>query len=146
MDQGGSMGNTEYTEPTEDTENARISLKEAELTGAIRQTAYEVHSYFGHGFLEKVYENALLNRLRKMGLSVQQQSEISVKDIDGTPVGNYIADAIINGVILVEVKAMSSLTQAHYAQPLNYLRATGLGVGLILNFGAPKLQVKRVVY
>ena len=116
-----------------------------ELTGLVRQTAYETHVYFGKGFLEKVYENALANRLRKRGLEVVQQSAIHVRDEDGTIVGDYVADLIIDGCVLIEVKAVKSLADEHVAQVLNYLKVTGVRVGLLINFGAPALEFRRFV-
>jgi len=124
---------------------ARTTLIEEDLTGAIRQTAYEVHTYFGNGFLEKVYENALAHRLRKKGLDVVQQQVLKVCDEDGTVVGEYCADLIVNGRVLVEVKAVRSLTDNHAAQVLNYLKTTVLRVGLLVNFGTQKLRCKRFV-
>lgn len=153
---------TEDTEWTEDTEKEEeldsadhwigeegerysVSLRSEKLTGHIRQVAYEVHEYFGPGFLEKVYENALANRLRKSGLHVLQQVQLSVRDADGTQVGQYVADLLVDNRILVEVKAIAELTGHHRAQTVNYLRATGLGLGLLLNFGNRRFQIRRVI-
>ena len=116
-----------------------------DLTGTIRQTAFEVHKYFRNGFLEKVYENSLTHRLRKSGHEVAQQVALPVRDEDGTVVGEYVADLVVDGKVLVEVKAVSGLTAQHQAQVINYLKATGLRVGLLLNFGEPRLEVKRLV-
>lgn len=154
--------NTEDTEWTEDAEEKEkvdsaanrvseekdgysVSLRSEELTGHIRQIAYEVHEYFGRGFLEKVYENALANRLRKSGVRVLQQVELSVKDADGTQVGQYVADLLVEDQILVEVKAIAELAGHHRAQTVNYLKATGLGIGLLLNFGNRRFQMRRVI-
>lgn len=111
----------------------------------IRQTAFEAHRYFGSGFLEKVYENALVNRLRKRGLGVQQQARLKVLDEDGTVVGQYAADLLVEGRVIVEVKAIASLTNEHAAQVLNYLKVSRLRVGLLLNFGATRLCCRRFV-
>ncbi len=116
------------------------------LAGVIRQTAFETHRYFGNGFFEKVYENALANRLRKRGLNVRQQAGLVVHDEDGTVVGEYVADLIVNDCVVVEIKGVASFVGEHVAQVLNYLKATGLQVGLLVNFGASRLQVKRLVF
>jgi len=120
-------------------------LLHGETTGQIRQTAFEVHRYFGRWFLEKVYENALAHRLRKSGLAVEQQRQLEVRDEDGTVVGEYYADLIISGLVLVEVKAAKALAPEHIAQLLNYLKVTEIAVGLLINFGGKQLQVRRFV-
>lgn len=109
----------------------------------IRQVAYDLHMYLGVGFLEIVYENALAHRLGKAGMDVQTQVPIQVSDEDGFVIGDYIADLLVDG-ILVELKAVSSLTQAHIAQLLNYLKATGLRHGLLVNFGSEKFQCRKL--
>ena len=121
----------------------RPPLVHEELTGVLRQTAFETHSYFGHGFLEKVYENALVNRLRKKGCKVAQQSALLVRDEDGTVAGECVADLIVDDCVVVEVKAATSLANEHVAQILNYLRACGIRLGVLVNFGARRLQFRR---
>lgn len=116
-----------------------------ELTGNIRQAAFDVHQYFGNGFLEKVYEGALENRLRKQGHEVARQIPLAVHDEDGTEVGNYTADLLIDKVVLIEIKAANQLSKEHHAQILNYLKATGIRVGLLINFGQSRLQFKRFI-
>jgi GxxExxY protein len=106
--------------------------------------AYNVSNGLGCGFLEKVYENALSHELRKTGLEVCQQYRIPVS-YDGVIVGDYVADLLVNGVVLVELKAVDSLIPIHSAQCINYLRATGLTICLLLNFGNPKVQVERII-
>ena len=106
--------------------------------------AFTVSNVLGAGFLEKVYENALAHELRKAGLLVQQQHGMTVS-YDGVVVGEYAADILVEGVLLVELKALKELNDAHLAQCLNYLKATGLTLCLLLNFGAAKVQVQRVV-
>lgn len=128
----------------ERTEASRPLLHE-ELSGLIRQTAFEVHQYFGPGFLEKVYSNALAHRLRKKGIAVQQKQALLVHDEDGTVVGEYETDLFVDGRALVEVKAAKGLVDAHVAQLLHYLKATGTRLGLLVNFGAPRLEFKRFV-
>ena len=113
------------------------------LCDTIRQIAYELHVYLGVGYLEKVYENALCHRLEKKGLSVHRQVPISVKDEDGFPIGDYIADVVVGDVIL-ELKATATLTDAHIAQTLNYLKATGLKHAMLINFGSAKFQCRKL--
>jgi GxxExxY protein len=125
--------------------DARPELLEEELTGTIRQTAYDVHRYFGNGFLEKVYENALAHRLHEKGLDVRQQFPVKVHDEDGTIVGDYSPDLLVEDRIIVETKAVRSLTDEDTAQVLNYLKATRLRVGLLINFGAKRLRCRRFV-
>ncbi|MFH1123647.1 MAG: GxxExxY protein [Pseudomonadota bacterium] len=106
--------------------------------------AYQVSNTLGNGFLEKVYENALAHDLRKVGLAVEQQSPIQVF-YDGVVVGDYVADLLVEKSVLVELKAVKALDQIHFAQCLNYLKATGLNLCLLINFGTPRVQVKRIV-
>jgi len=120
-------------------------LLHEELTGLIRQTAFETHSYFGPGFLEKVYENALVNRLRKKGLEVGQQKQLVVYDEDGTLVGDYYADLLVNDCVVVEIKAAKAFAGEHIAQLLNYLKATHMSLGLLINFGTGRLEFRRFV-
>ena len=112
---------------------------------AIRQTAYQVHRYFGTGFLEKVYENALKHRLEKLGLDVKAQVGMVVHDEDDWAVGHYDADLIVAGKIIVELKAVKALNTAHEAQLMNYLKTTGIQDGMLINFGSEKFEcIKRV--
>ena len=112
------------------------------ITEAVIGAAYRVRDVLGQGFLEKVYENALAHECRKAGLRAEQQRQVSVY-YDGVEVGYYVADLVINGVLLVEVKAVTAIDDAHVAQGLNYLAATGLSVCLILNFGK-RVEVRRL--
>ncbi|HSI62458.1 MAG TPA: GxxExxY protein [Candidatus Saccharimonadia bacterium] len=114
-----------------------------ELCNLVRQTACDIHLYHGHGHLEKVYENALVHRLRKLGLLVGQQQPVSVLDEDGTVVGEYFTDLLIEGVVLVELKAVTTLLQQHAAQLLGYLKSTRIEHGLLMNFGSYKFQIKK---
>ena len=114
-----------------------------EICDVIRQTAYDVHVFFGIGYLEKVYENALAHRLSLKGLSVEQQVPVRVQDEDGFVVGEYVVDLMVNGVI-VELKAVESLHPAHVAQTLNYLKATGIKYALLINFGSRKFQCRKL--
>ena len=98
----------------------------------------------GHGFLEKVYENALAHELRKTSLAVEQQREIKVL-YDGIVVGEYIADLLVEGQVLVEIKAVRALDDVHSAQCLNYLKATGHHLCLLINFARPRVEIRRIV-
>ncbi len=115
------------------------------LCDQVRETSYAVHTYHGNGYLEKVYENALVNRLRKTGLSVQQQHSITIDDEDGTVIGEYFADIIVNGTLLVELKACKSISNEHKAQLLHYLKATGIEHGLLINFGSYKFEIQKFI-
>jgi len=114
------------------------------ITEAVIGCAYEVISSLGSGFLEKVYENALVHELRKNGQTVLQQHSIKVH-YDGIEVGDYVADLLVENHVLVELKAVKVLDDVHRAQCMNYLKATGYTVCLLINFGSPKLEVKRIV-
>lgn len=113
------------------------------LCDEIREIAYAIHCYFGHGHLEKVYENALTHRLKKAGINVQQQVPITVRDEDGTVVGEYIADLVIENKLIIELKAVDTICEAHTAQVLGYLRATDIKHGLLINFGSNRFQIKK---
>ena len=109
----------------------------------IRQIAYDLHVYLGVGYLEKVYENGLRHRLEKVGYEVQTQVPIQVRDEDGFLLGDYLADMIVDGLI-IELKAVSTLTQSHIAQVINYLKATEREHGLLINFGSEKFQCRKI--
>lgn len=113
-------------------------------TRAIIGCAYTVANTLGCGFLEKVYENALAHEIRKVGYAVTQQAPIPVH-YDGVLVGEYVADLLIAGCVLVELKAVKEIDNIHRAQCHNYLKATGLAVCLLINFGSPKVEIKRIV-
>ena len=116
-----------------------------ELTERIIGCAYEVSNGLGAGFLESVYEAALALELEHGGLKLERQKEFVVQYKSKT-VGRYYADLVINDQVVVELKALSGLTGEHEAQLLNYLKASGLKLGLLLNFGRPKVEVKRLVW
>jgi GxxExxY protein len=113
------------------------------LCDQVRETAYAIHEYHAHGHLEKVYENALAHRLRKAGLDVQQQCSLKVYDEDGTEIGDYFADLIIEGRLIIELKASKTISSEHKAQLLGYLRASGIEHGLLINFGSYRFQIKK---
>lgn len=114
------------------------------VTQRIIGCAFVVGNTLGVGFLEKVYENALVHELRKQGIKVEQQLPIKVW-YDGAVVGNYQADLLVEGSVITELKAVTALDTVHFAQCMNYLKATGLTLGLLINFGSPRVEVKRVV-
>jgi GxxExxY protein len=116
-----------------------------ELTGRIREEAFGLHAYLRHGHLEKVYENGLAARLRKIGLVAEQQKPLQVCDEDGTVLGDYYADLFVENVLIVELKACKALADEHVAQTLGYLRASGCRDAPLINFGAPTLQVKKLI-
>ena len=116
-----------------------------ELAERVIGCAFKVSSTLGTGFLEKVYENALAHELRCSGLLVEQQSPIDVH-YEGVIVGAYSADLLIEQAIIVELKTTKALDDVHLAQCINYLKATNLSLCLLLNFGRPRVEVKRVVH
>jgi len=116
------------------------------LCAQVRQTAYDIHVYHGHGHLEKVYENALAHRLRKAGLDVKQQSPIQVFDEDGTLIGDYYADLLVDGWLIVELKTAKALADEHVAQVLGYLKSARLEHGLLINFGSYKFEMRKFAW
>ena len=114
------------------------------LTERVIGCAMKVSNTLGAGFLEKVYENALLFELQQNGLNAVAQQTLKVR-YQGVVVGEYCADIVVNGCVLLELKAAKAIDETHQAQLLNYLKATGLKVGLILNFGTPRLGIKRMI-
>jgi GxxExxY protein len=116
-----------------------------QLSECIIGCAFRVINTLGAGFLEKIYENALYHELRKAGLPVAQQSGIIVQ-YDGIIVGEYTVDLLVDETVLVELKAIKALDTAHTAQCLNYLKATGLQLCLLLNFGRPRLEIQRIAH
>ena len=115
-----------------------------DITYEIRGAVFEVNRILGPGFLEKVYENALLVELQKRGLKVQTQVPITVNYKD-KQVGEYVADMLVAGKIIVELKTVDKLDNNHEAQLLNYLKATGIHIGLLVNFKNSKADIKRMV-
>lgn len=114
------------------------------LSEAIIGCAYKVSNALGAGLVEKVYENALALELRAIGLEVAQQQGIAVRYQDAI-VGDFTFDLLVERLVLIELKAARTLEEAHIAQCLNYLRATGLHLCLLLNFGKPRVEIRRVV-
>jgi GxxExxY protein len=119
------------------------TMKHEELTKVIIGCAFEVLNELGAGFLESVYHNALRLALLQKGLSVASQHPIHVL-FRGQCVGEFIADLFVAGVVIVELKTVAALAPIHQAQVINYLKATGIEVGLLINFGNAKLEFKRL--
>ena len=115
------------------------------LCDTIRETSFEIYKYLRSGHREKIYENALVHRLRKRGISVEQQQELRVFDEDGTLLGYLKADLLIEDCLICEVKGVRSLVNEHVAQLLGYLRASRIEHGLLINFGGPKLEIRKFI-
>jgi len=125
-----------------DTNENEILYKE--LSYKIVGLAMRVHSKLGYGFLEKVYENALMVLFRREGIEAKQQAPITVY-FEEEVVGNYYADILVEDKVILEIKSVENIIDAHIAQTLNYLKATGLRLAIILNFSKEKLKYKRIV-
>ena len=117
----------------------------SKLCDAVREVAFTLHTYLRHGHLEKVYENGLAHRLRKVGMKVEQQKALQVRDEDGTILGDYFADLFIDDCLIVELKACRVIADEHIAQTLGYLRASNHRDALLINFGASKLEIKKLI-
>ena len=115
-----------------------------ELTSAVIHAFYKVYNTLGYGFLEKVYENAMRIELTKSGIPVEQQKNIKVY-YESEMVGDYYADLLVKGLVIVELKAVESICEEHEAQLLNYLKATNIEIGLLSNFGK-KPEIKRKIF
>lgn len=116
-----------------------------QLCDVIREISFDIHCYHRSGHLEKIYENALVHRLKKNSIKVEQQYPLSVYDEDDTLLGDFYADLFVDDRLVVEVKACKAISNEHVAQLLGYLRASRIEDGLLINFGAPKLQIKKYV-
>ncbi len=114
------------------------------VTEVVIGCAFKVSSGLGIGFLERVYENALVHELGKAGLGVEQQKSLQVW-YDGVIVGQFYADLLVEGAVIVELKAVTALDTKHFAQCMNYLKATDLNLGLLINFGTSRIEIKRIV-
>jgi len=115
------------------------------LCDQIRQIAFDLHVYLRHGHLEKVYENGLAHRLRKSGFRIEQQHLLKVLDEDGTVLGDYYADLFVEDCLIIELKACKALAAEHTAQVLGYLRASRQHNALLINFGSPKIEIKKFI-
>ena len=115
-----------------------------DVTYAVNGAVFEVNRVLGPGFLEKVYETVLLIELKEQGLNAESQVPIKVP-YKGNAVGEYIADILVEGKVIVELKTVERFDKVHEAQLLNYMKATGIRVGLLVNFRHPKAEIKRMV-
>ena len=125
-------------------EEATSNEQKYDLAGQVIGSAMKVHSALGPGFLESVYQNALAYELRDAGYKVELEKDITVK-YRGQVVGEFTADMLVNDRLIVENKAILALAKAHEVQLVNYLTATGIDEGLLLNFGASKLEYKKKI-
>ena len=121
-----------------------MELAYKDLSYRIVGLAMRVHRELGYGFLEKVYENALMVLMRKEEIPAAQQKPVTVF-FEGESVGDYYADILVDDVIIIELKVAEKIADVHRAQILNYLKATGLKLGLLINFGKDKLEYERFV-
>ena len=115
------------------------------LCNVIRETSFAIHCYLRNGHRERIYENALVHRLRKQGIGIEQQPEVRVFDEDGTELGYLRADLLVEGQLICEIKAVRMIINEHTAQLLGYLRASRLEHGLLINFGGPRLEVRKLI-
>ena len=116
-----------------------------ELCDIVRETGFAIHRYHRNGHVEKIYHNALVNRLRKQGLDAKSEFPIQVFDEDGTLLGDFKADLLIENRLVVEIKAVRAILDEHVAQILGYLRSSRMEHGLLVNFGAPKYSIKKYI-
>jgi GxxExxY protein len=127
-------------------EHKEKSMDMKALCDEVRKVAYDIHVYHGHGHVEKVYENALAHRLLKEALRVEQQHPINVYDEDGTLIGDYIADLLVEEELILELKTAKSLAPEHKAQILGYLKSSRLEHGLLINFGSYKFEIQKYAW
>ena len=116
-----------------------------QLSDIVRQTSYDIQSYLGYGLFEKIYENALVHRLRKQGLKAEQQVPIEIYDEDGTHLGSYIVDLLIEDYLLAELKSVRTLNANHENQIFGYLRAMRLEHGVLINFGSARFEMRKFI-
>ena len=116
------------------------------LCDQVCQIGYDIHTYHGHGHLEKVYENALVHRLRKAGLDIKQQHPIQVFDEDGTLLGDYYADLFVENRLVIELKTAKTLADEHTAQIFGYLKSARCEHGLLINFGSYKFEIRKYAW
>ena len=115
------------------------------LCDLVREASFDLHRFLRHGHLEKVYENGPVHRLRAKNLTVIQQHPLQVKDEDGTILGDYYADLFVAEALIIELKTCRALDDEHTAQLLGYLRATRVEHGLLINFGSPRIEIRKFV-
>jgi GxxExxY protein len=116
------------------------------LRDLVRQTSFDIHEYHRHGHLEKVYENARAHRLHKASLHVEQQHPIKVYDEDGTLIGDYLADLVVEDELIIELKTAKTIAPEHEAQVLGYLKSSKLEHGLLINFGSYKFEIRKYAW
>jgi GxxExxY protein len=117
-----------------------------DLCAIIRETSLAANRFLRHGHTEKIYENSLANRLRNRGMHVRQQHPVSVYNEDGTLLGDFFADLLVENELILELKAVKQLVDEHTAQVLGYLRASRLEHAMLINFGAPVIQFKKFIF
>ena len=122
-----------------------IAIVEKELSYTIMQAAFEVHNTLGPGFPEKIYEEAMARELPARGVEIERQKRVVVK-YKGEPLGEFLLDTVANKRVILEYKAVSELARIYEQQALSYLKATGLELAIVINFGAERVQSSRVVY
>lgn len=115
------------------------------LCDVVRETGFAIHRYHRNGHVEKVYQNALLHRLRKQGLEVDAEVPLTVFDEDGTVLGDFRADLVVSKSLLIELKAVKCLQDEHIAQVLGYMRASRLEHALLINFGGGKYEIRKFI-
>jgi GxxExxY protein len=115
------------------------------LCDVIRETSYAIYKYLRSGHREQIYENALAHRLTKLGITVEQQSDLRVYDEDGTLLGHLRADLLVENKLICEIKGVRGLVDEHVAQLLGYLRASRIEHGLLINFGGPRLEIRKFI-
>ena len=115
------------------------------LCDRVRAAAFSLHMHLRHGHLEKVYENGLAHRLRQAGMAVEQQKPLTVFDEDGTVLGDYFADLFVEDCLIIELKACKAIADEHVAQVLGYLRAAHQRDAMLINFGTPKIEIKKYI-
>ena len=116
------------------------------LCDRVREAAFALHSYLGHGHLEKVYHRGLEHRLSRLGLQVESRVPLQVVDEDGTILGEYFADLVIEGELLIELKAVQNLNNDHIGQVIGYLRAARRRHALLINFGSPRFEIRKLIW
>ncbi len=116
-----------------------------QLCDTVRESSFALHKYLRHGHVEKVYQNGLLHRLRKQGLIAESELPLQVRDEDGTVLGDFFADLLVQKELLVELKAVKQLTDEHVAQVLGYMRASGIEHALLINFGSARLEIRKFI-
>jgi GxxExxY protein len=121
-----------------------LVIVEKELSYLIMQAAYEVHNALGPGFPESLYEEAMNRELTSRGVKLERQKKVVV-NFKGEPLGEFVLDNVVNGLVILEYKAVSEVARIHEQQALSYLKATGLELAIVINFGAERVQSSRVV-